>query len=93
MQVTRCSRGFHTPDTCQITIKTIISGKTNAFFLFAIVNNTICRSESEKNMELHLFGWQRGTVIPDQKRWKAYTPNDLSHLLLFILVNLQEGGH
>ena len=34
MQVKRRSRGFHTPDTCQITIRTIILGKTKVFFIW-----------------------------------------------------------
>ena len=37
------------------------------------------------------FWWQRGTVIPYQKRWKAYT-NDLGHLLLLLSTTGGGGG-
>ena len=37
----RRGRVFHTPGTCQIAYKIIISGKL-IIFLLAIVNNTIC---------------------------------------------------
>ena len=37
------------------------------------------------------FWRQRGTVIPDQKRWKAYT-NDLGHLLSLLSTSSGGGG-
>ena len=37
------------------------------------------------------FGRQCGTVIPDRKRWKAYT-NNIGHLLVFFIVNLLGEG-
>ena len=103
MQVTLRSRGFHIHDTCQITFKTIISGKILYLQLsirpFAddrpkkIWNLPLCASEKEKYISQHqqvemaqqILGGS--AVIPDRKRWKAYT-NDLGHLLLFIIVNL-----
>ena len=79
MQVKQRSRGFHTPDTCQITIKTIISGKTNVFFFYLqlliipfaddrankIRNLPLCASEKEKYISgVADFGWQRGHTRP-----------------------------
>ena len=55
MQVAQHGRGFHTPDTCQITIKIIISEKSNVLFIGKLLVIPFDYDRAKKNIELQLF--------------------------------------
>ena len=84
MQVARHGRVFHTPATCQIAYKIIISGKL-IFFLLAIVNNTNC---SLGLLRVSEYSDIRGSEFKIEYEYSSL-PKSLDRVLFFFILFLK----